>query len=213
MAGETGGTRVPRDDRELRIIHRVENSNLFIVTGGPGSGKTAVLVELEKKGFHFAPEVARQIIQEQVQNRGSALPWSDQESYTKLMLERSVASYNEHTPSSKLTFSDRGIPDTLSYARLIGLNDEQYIRIACGQYRYAPLVFIAPPWREIYKTDNERKQDFAEAVRTYEKITITYQECGYELFELPKLTPAARAEFILNQLPDYALERRTRGGI
>jgi predicted ATPase len=213
MVGETGGTRVPGGDRELRIVNRLENSNLFVITGGPGSGKTTVLHELEKRGFRFAPEVARQIIQEQVQNRGSALPWSDQESYTKLMLERSVVSYKEHTPSSRLTFSDRGIPDTLSYARLIGLSDQQYIRIACSQYRYAPLVFIAPPWREIYETDNERKQDFAEAVRTYEKITITYQECGYELLELPKLTPPDRAEFILNQLPDYALERRTRGSI
>ena len=213
MAGKTGGTRVPGDNRELRITDRVENPNLFIITGGPGSGKTTVLLELEKKGFAFAPEVARQVIQEQVRNSGSALPWADRESYTKLMLERSIASYKEHTPSNQPIFSDRGIPDTLSYARLIGLRDEQYIRTACNQYRYASLVFIAPPWHEIYQTDSERKQNFAEAVRTYERITITYQECGYELFELPQLAPSDRAEFIINQLPDYALKRGTRGRI
>jgi predicted ATPase len=172
-----------------------------------------VLLELEKKGFSFAPEEARQIIQEQVRNGGNALPWADRESYTKLMLERSIESFKKHTPNRKPAFSDRGIPDTLSYARLIGLSDERYIRIACHHYRYASLVFIAPPWHEIYETDNERKQDFAEAVRTYEQLTVTYHECGYELLELPKLAPSDRAGFVLNQLPDYAFEGGTRSGV
>ena len=42
----------------------MENPNLYVITGGPGSGKTTVLAELERQGFRCAPEVARQIIQE-----------------------------------------------------------------------------------------------------------------------------------------------------
>lgn len=144
----------------------ITNPNLFILTGGPGAGKTTVLLELEKRGFPHAPEVARQIIQEQVRSGGTALPWKDRELYTRRMHERQVASYQAHTPAPSVTFSDRGIPDTLTYARLIGMADEDFIRRACDQYRYAPQVFIAPPWKEIYETDTERKQDFAEAERT-----------------------------------------------
>jgi len=182
------------------LLAQTSNPNLFVLTGGPGAGKTTVLVELEKRGYRVAPEVARQIIQEQVRDGGTALPWANRRLYTNLMLARSVESYRAHTPSSQPAFCDRGIPDTLGYARLIGLEEDAEIRIACDQYRYAGSVFLAPPWQEIYQTDRERKQDFAEAVRTYETIARVYQECGYEIVELPKSTPRARAEFILGHL-------------
>ena len=115
----------------------------------------------------------------------------------------SIASYLLHTPALRTMFSDRGIPDTLSYARLIALREQelmQGILAACRQYRYAPVVFLAPPWKEIYETDGERKQDFVESERTFEHITEAYRECGYELSPLPRTTPAARARFILQQI-------------
>jgi predicted ATPase len=179
---------------------RIHNANLFVISGGPGAGKTTVIRELAKFGYSHSPEVARQIIQEQVQNGGVALPWKDREAYTQLMLQRSIESYLKHAPYLQPIFSDRGIPDTLCYARLIGLKDEEVIRTACKQYRYAPIVFLAPPWKEIYQTDSERKQDFAEAERTFGVMTTVYTECGYTVLELPRSTPLARALFVLETL-------------
>ena len=179
---------------------RYNNPNLYVISGGPGVGKTTVLRELSARGFAFAPEVARQIIQEQVRSGGTALPWQDREAYTLLMLERSIGSYLEYTPSSSLTFSDRGIPDTLCYARRLGLPGQERIVEACRRYRYAPLVFLAPPWKEIYETDSERKQDFSEAESTFGPMTGIYEECGYRVVELPKIDPAARADFILAEI-------------
>src|SRR4029079_1199074 len=118
-------------------MRRVTNHNLFVISGGPGSGKTSVVRELGKLGFRYAPEVARQIIQEQVRVSGTALPWKDREAYTYAMLQRSIDSFVEHTPAVQPMFSDRGIPDTLCFARLIGLQDVRAIEEACRQYRYA----------------------------------------------------------------------------
>jgi len=182
------------------LLAQTSNPNLFVLTGGPGAGKTTVLVELEKRGYRVAPEVARQIIQEQVRDGGTALPWADRKVYTDMMLARSIESYRAHTPALQATFCDRGIPDALGYARLIGLEEDAAIRLACDRYRYATRVFLAPPWQEIYQTDRERKQDFNEAVRTYDTIARVYRECGYEIVELPKSEPGVRAEFMLGQL-------------
>ena len=131
---------------------------------------------------------------------GTALPWIDREAYTRLMLERSIESYMQHLPLSGPAFSDRGIPDTLAYARLIGLGELHRMESACRRYRYAPLVILAPPWKEIYVTDGERKQDFAEAERTFEGLAEVYRECRYEILELPKESPSARAQFLIERL-------------
>ncbi|HZQ23720.1 MAG TPA: AAA family ATPase [Terriglobales bacterium] len=191
-------------DRAHTYIGRMQplskDPNLFIVSGGPGSGKTTVLNRIAERGYRVFPEVARRIIQEQIKAHGDALPWGDRLAYTRLMLERSVESYRGHTPAPYPAFSDRGIPDTLCYARLIGLPDDAFIREACDRFRYSPAVFLAPPWKEIYRTDEERKQDFAEAERTFQLVREVYAECGYETLELPKAAPNERADFIVNKV-------------
>ena len=143
---------------------------------------------------------------------GTALPWADQEAYTDLMLMRSIESFERHmpvcshaptssqAPASHPIFADRGIPDTLAYARLIGLQDTRAIEGACRRYRYAPVVFLVPPWDEIYRTDSERKQDFAEAVRTSQCVADAYGELGYRIIEVPKLAPAMRGRFMLERI-------------
>jgi predicted ATPase len=177
----------------------VVDSKLTVISGGPGAGKTTLLLELERRGFRCSPEVARQIIQEQVRSGGDALPWGDRTAYCRLMLERSVASFLEHADSAEVVFFDRGIPDALCYSRLAGLGLEAEIFAACRLHRYGAKVFLAPPWREIYVTDPERWQDFEEAVRTYELMVTAYRDCGYEVVEAPKVSPRERAGFIVRE--------------
>ena len=179
----------------------LSNTNLIVVSGGPGSGKTSLLHALSARGCLTAPEAARQIIQEQVRSAGTALPWCDREAYTRLMLQRSIGSYLQRAFSRRNVYFDRGIPDTLCYARLIELVDDTSILEACDRFRYNVRILLCPPWEEIYQTNSERKQDFAEAVRTYRYLRSVYQDCGYQTAEVPKLSPAERADFILRTAP------------
>ena len=141
---------------------------LVAISGGPGAGKTTLLVELERRGFRCSPEVARQIIQQQVQAGGVALPWRDRTKYCRLMLERSVASYldqawdAEQHGAMETVFFDRGIPDALCYSRLagLGLGEGRFWRHA-GSIRGAMRTLMK--WRRRGRrfnvTDSERWQE------------------------------------------------------
>ena len=174
----------------------VINPNLFVITGGPGVGKTTLLRELERRGYCCVPEVARAIIRQQVASGGEALPWADTARYTELMLQGSIEVYDANKSATRPTFFDRGILDVLCYVRLIRLDKTAEIEAACEKYRYNKMVFIAPPWREIYSTDDERKQSFDEAVRTHEVMLEAYRRYGYRLVELPRVSAEERAEFV-----------------
>lgn len=180
----------------------MEQTRLIVISGGPGAGKTTLLEELRRHGYACSDEVARKIIQEQLHRGSDALPWGDREQYSRLMLERSVAAWREHAANGATVFFDRAVPDTLCYIRLAGLSAklEWEVELACRRYRYWPRVFLAPPWKEIYETDSERRQDFDEAVKTYERMVWTYRECDYEVVPLPLGDVSMRADFILGQI-------------
>nr|WP_305049673.1 AAA family ATPase [Elizabethkingia bruuniana] len=71
----------------------MEESKLFVITGGPGVGKTTLIKVLEKQGFVVIMEEARRIIQEQLQMKGEGLPWKNKTYYAQLMLNASLESY------------------------------------------------------------------------------------------------------------------------
>ena len=97
-------------------------------------------------------------------------------------------------------FFDRGVPDVIGYLELVGLAVPRSMLRAAELHRYNPRVFIAPPWPEIFRNDQERRQDFDEAVRTYEAMRRVYQRLGYDLVELPRKLLEARVRFVLNEV-------------
>lgn len=176
------------------------DERLFVVTGGPGAGKTTLLAALAAAGHAVTPEAGRAIIRDQLAIDGPALPWRDRALFAELMLNFDLRSHGETQASASAVFFDRGVPDSIGYLRLCGLPVPEHLDRAVRAFRYARIVFAAPPWREIYAQDTERKQDFAEAERTYEAVTAAYRDHGYELVELPRADVETRAAFVLAQV-------------
>ena len=176
-----------------------ENSNRFVaITGGPGSGKSALIDALERDGYARSVEAGRAIIQDQMAIGGSALPWGDRARFAELMLSWEMRSYHIALLTTGQVFFDRGVPDVVGYVRLLKRTVPPHMEKAAQVFRYNPRVFIAPPWQQIFRQDRERKQDFAEAVRTYEVMLETYSAYGYELIEIPRASVAARMDFVLS---------------
>ena len=53
------------------------SDRFYVITGGPGSGKTSLLDALAARGYERSVEAGRALIQQQVAIGGCALPWAD----------------------------------------------------------------------------------------------------------------------------------------
>jgi predicted ATPase len=111
-----------------------------------------------------------------------------------------IRSYREAPRTGGPTFFDRGIPDLVGYHPMMGRPTPPHFVAAAERFRYRHRVFVAPPWPEIYVNDTERKQDFAEALRSYDAVLDAYRTCGYELVVLPKSTVDERLALVLADL-------------
>jgi predicted ATPase len=171
----------------------------YVITGGPGSGKTTLLADLARRGFVFVPEDARAVIQEQIANGGSALPWADGPRFAELLMQQSIFTWKEQAAkqSPGPIYFDRGVGDAFTCADLVGCALPAYLRVKASACRYCDPVFLAPWWPEIYSTDTERRQNTEEAERTEHAVVKTYAGLGYRIVRLPLASPAERANFIL----------------
>ncbi|MEH6305334.1 AAA family ATPase [Olivibacter sp. CPCC 100613] len=181
------------------IYHK---TNFFVVTGGPGSGKTSLLQELHSEGISTIMESGRHVIQEQVKKNGDALPWKNKSAFAQQMLEIDIKNFRQNILVNTPLIFDRGIPDVLGYVKLCKMRTFSDLEESVKRFRYNPVVFILPPWQAIYQQDTERKQDFSLAVDTHRMMQHTYTLCGYQLINVPKLSVKSRADMLLQKIKE-----------
>ncbi|MCG8493491.1 MAG: AAA family ATPase, partial [Sneathiellales bacterium] len=141
-------------------------NHMFVVTGGPGTGKTSLIQSLSHQGLSYMPEAGRSIIKDQITIGGKALPCSDPALYAEHMLCWDLRSYQEASSGNDITMMDRGLPDIIGYLEFINMPVPTYLTSAVEQFRYNRHVFFAPFWDTIYIKDAERKQTREEAEAT-----------------------------------------------
>ena len=178
----------------------MDTDRLFVLTGGPGSGKTTLIEALAAASVPTSPEVGRAVIREQLAIGGDALPWADQRAFAELMVVRDIAAREAALASGAITVLDRGVPDVAGFLRVSGLSVPPHIDAAARTCRYNPRVFIAPFWPEIFTGDAERKQSPEVAEATFAVMAETYRGYGYELIELPCVSVAARVAFVIERI-------------
>lgn len=174
--------------------------HMFVVTGGPGSGKSSLIGAMARRGVRTMPEAGRAIIRDQVRIGGPALPWADRALFAELMLGWELRSWHEAAAGDAPVLMDRGIPDVIGYLTFCGLPVPAHVEAAARLHRYNRQVFLAPYWDAIFTQDAERKQDRQEAEATGRVMAETYRRLGYRIAELPLLGIEARADFMTDRL-------------
>lgn len=178
----------------MKTVHR---KNFFVITGGPGMGKTALIEEMAKRGYTCVPEAGRHIIIHQINIKGIALPWKSPTLFGELMFRQAHEDFLTCGEQEQPVFFDRGIPDVIGYIELCDLQPGKEMNGIVKNLRYHPIVFITPPWEEIYRNDPERKQSFSEAVETYKMMQKVYTRLGYQTVEIPRGPLTDRADFLI----------------
>ena len=168
-----------------------------VITGGPGAGKTTLLREFGCRGFATVEDTPRAIIRSRralgLSPRPSPLEFAEQ------VLRRDVELYGQNTGLA-LTFFDRGVLDALAMVADAAPERRADLVALATAYPYHPVVFVLPPWEEIYINDDERDHTFTHAVRVYESLVAWYQLCGYHVAPVPELPVAERCDYVLSAL-------------
>ncbi|RKS53277.1 putative ATPase [Gillisia mitskevichiae] len=172
----------------------------IVITGGPGTGKSSIINYLESQGHYCLHEVSRQITIE-AQKQGIEQLFLEQPLlFSEKLLEARINQHHEAVQLSKeRIFLDRGIPDVVAYMDYFGTNYPDEFTLACNYHKYDK-IFLLPPWKEIYTSDNERYESFDQALEIHEHLKKSYLTYGYEPIEVPTGSISSRSSFIMNSL-------------
>jgi predicted ATPase len=176
-----------------------DRAGLVVLTGGPGGGKSTLLAHLAGLGHAVAPEAGRAIIRDQATIGGRLR--DDPVAFAEVILTWEMRAYRAAVNGdARPVFFDRGVVDVAAAYLQLGLPVPAHVCAAVSEFRYAPTVFVAPPWRKVYVPDTERHQPWEEAVRTYDACGAAYERFGYTLVDLPFAPVEDRAAFLLARL-------------
>jgi predicted ATPase len=174
-------------------------SNRFVVISGCSSGgKSTLLTELSRRGYTTVEEPGRRIVKEELLGDRRALPWVDEIAFARRAVALALADLAAANAHGRWVFFDRGLIDAV--AAFEHLTGEPALAAVSQKRRFHCRVFLAPPWSEIYVTDNERRHGFNEAVAEYHRLLEVYPALGYEVAILPKVSVSERADFVLSVL-------------
>ena len=174
-------------------------SGLFILSGCSGGGKTTLLEELSRRGFHTVPEPGLRIVREELAGSGRALPWVDPEAFAHRALTMSRADLaGALAHGERPVFFDRGLVDAAAAL------EHALGRIAPGSYDGAEAferrVFLVPPWRANFRSSDEREHSYADACAEYERLVAVYDRLGFAARILPPESVEARADCVIAAL-------------
>ena len=173
---------------------------IIVIIGGPGSGKTSIIENLINKGHCCYPEISREVTLKAKANGIEQLFLTNPILFSEMLLEGRIQQFkNAQNEAHEIIFIDRGIPDVLAYMKFIGDKFPENFEMACKENIYSK-IFVLPPWKEIYVSDNERYESFEQAQEIHNHLVETYQSYGYNLMEVPKETIENRVLYVLAKL-------------
>lgn len=170
----------------------------ILISGCSGGGKSTLVDALHRNGFATVDEPGRRIVAEERAGDGRALPWRDPLAFAQRAVSMARADLAAAASLSGPVFFDRGLIDA---AVALDHAGGPPVAETLGGFRpYDTLVFLAPPWADIYVQDADRPHGFDDAIMEHNRITAALKTLGYITCLLPKHSVDARVAFIVATL-------------
>jgi predicted ATPase len=173
-------------------------NNWYVITGGPATGKTTLLAELEKLGHVVVPEAARTLIDQALAKKITVKELRSDEKHFQENVVRLKEKIESEHDTNVLTFFDRGIHDTLAYMRYYNFKVEKWIERLMKKTRYKKVFLLDP--LPTFHNDYARTEDYDFTKRLHKILDNVYSDYGMKPIHVLIASPKIRAKFVLDQI-------------
>ena len=168
------------------------NTNWYVITGGPSTGKTTVINMLQEKGYKTTIEHARHYI-DTMRDEGETVEEirNNKRKFQLGVLDMQIEQEAEIQPK------DIVFLDALAYYRFLKLEVDDLLTKAIQKAHYKKIFILdrLPLINDYARLENENDQ-----IKIHRLITEVYEDLGFPIVFVPVLPPDERVEFILNNI-------------
>ena len=172
-------------------------TNWYVITGGPSSGKTTTVNLLKERGYITTIEHARHYLDTQ-RLKGKTIEEvrKNQREFQLGVLDMQIEQENQISPDV-LVFLDRAIPDALAYYRFLNLPEDEKLTAALRTVSYKKIFILdcLPLVKDYARTEDTAAQKHIHAL-----LMEVYESLGFPIIQVPVLQPEERVDFILKNL-------------
>lgn len=182
----------------LSTMPVVQANQRYVLTGGPGVGKSTLIVELQKHGYQTIPETYALLFEQAVKSNSLEAFFADPvKLYDNLLAEQ--LKWELALDPKVPAFLDRSAIDIIAFGDYFKVPLSQEFRAQAAR-EYDLIFFLEPLPCNLYEQCAQRKETREEAKKMHELIWATYIQAGYQphqLIDVPYGTVQERVEFIL----------------
>jgi len=171
---------------------------VYVISGGPSTGKTSVIEELKNQGFTTFKEIARKVTETDGNFVGKSINEINKQEFQDKILEVQMKQVEKLKKVKGKIFLDRSIGDTLAYYKLNNLKIPKSIYNCFSEFK-SQKIFILEPLN-FYEQDDLRQENEEGCKRIHETIIKTYKDLDCHILIVPFMSVKKRVEFILENL-------------
>ena len=175
----------------------VAQTNWYVITGGPSSGKSTVIRALKDMGYKTTIELARHYIDLQRMNgRSTEEIRANQRQFQHKVLNLQIDLERRLDPKEQIFF-DRALPDEVAYFDYFKLEpDEKLVEyLQTASYKKIFIMDLLP-----LDSDYARTEDREAQLDLHNRIIDVYKKRGESIVFVPVLPVKERVKFVLDHL-------------